>query len=143
MLKLTRKQYEIDEKVVYDNEEGEVLYEFRIQLTKEELNKVKKMIFDEKIQEKVQKLSQLQTDGKLDELSELNKEIDEESKQILEEFEDIVYKEHKEPFKKVAGNDYYEAMTEKIYSFFTMKFLNERLELPSTMNSSLRKAGMK
>ena len=143
MLKLTRKQYEVDEKVVYDNEQGEVLYEFNIQLTADEVNEVKNIIFDEGLQKKIQRLSNLQSEGKFDEYEELSKEITEEEQNLLEKFEDIVYKEHKEPFKNIAGKVYFDAMTEEIYGFFTMKFLNKRLKLANTMNSSLRKAGMK
>ena len=143
MLKLTRKQYEVDEKVVYDNEQGEVLYEFNIQLTADEVNEVKNIIFDEGLQKKIQRLSNLQSEGKFDEYEELSKEITEEEQNLLEKFEDIVYKEHKEPFKNIDLKIYFDAITEEIYGFFTMKFLNKRLKLANTMNSSLRKAGMK
>ena len=143
MLKLTRKQYEVDERVVYDDEQGNVLYDFHIQLTADEMKEVKQIIFDEQLQEKVQKLSQLQKDGKFDELKELNEIIEKQSVENLKKFEDIIYKEHKIPFKQIAGNTYFDKMTEEIYGFFTMKFLNERLELANTMNSTLRKAGMK
>lgn len=143
MLKLTRKQYEVDERVVYDDEQGNILYDFNIQLTADEVQAVKKIIFDETLQEKVQKLNRLKEENKFEEYDEMTKSINADSVRLLEEFEDIVYKEHKEPFKEIAGKTYYDAMTEEIYGFFTMKFINKRLELANTMNSSLRKAGMK
>ena len=143
MLKLTKKQYEVEEDVLLNDENGNEIYKFKIQLTVDELAKLKELMFDEKLQEKVRNLSKLEKEEKYDELNVLSEEIKKENDAVLVKFEQMVYKEHLVPFKEKAGQSYYDEMTEQIYSFFFQRFVDKRLKLVNTMTSNLRKAGMK
>lgn len=142
MLKLTKKIYEIEEPVVLNDDKGNIIYEFKIQLTADEINQLKKIMFDENIQEKVRQMQKLEKEEKFDELTKLEKEINLDSQTKLEEFENIVYKENLIPFKEKAGNSYFEEMTDQIYAFFFKRLTDKRLNLVNTMTSNLRKAGM-
>ena len=48
MLTLTRKQFEIEEPIVLNDEQGNTLYEFNMQITSDEMEEIKKLIFDDK-----------------------------------------------------------------------------------------------
>lgn len=143
MLKLTKKKYEIEEPVLLADENGNEIYKFNIQMTADELSKLKEIMFDEEMVKQTRKISQLEKEEKYEELSNLENEINEKNKKTLEEFERMVYKEHLESFKEKAGKSYYDEMTEQVYSFFFKRFVDKRLETTNTMTSSLRKAGMK
>lgn len=143
MLSLTKKQYEIEEKVLINDEKGNELYSFMIQLTADELEEVKKLIFDEETEEKARKLQQLEKEENYDELISLEKEITEQGKVSLSKFEKLIYKENLVPFKNVAGESYYNEMTEKVYGFFFKYFVDKRLDLTDTMTSRLRKNGIR
>ena len=59
MLVLTKKEYEIEEPIQLKNEKNEILYEFTMRLTSEEVNEMKNLIFNEndiKIEKKLRSL---------------------------------------------------------------------------------------
>jgi len=143
VLKLTKKEYEVEEEVLLNDEKGEEIYKFKIQLTADELSEMKGLLFDEKMQEKVRCLRKLENEENYEELSRLEAEIQKENEETLIKFEQMVYKDHLDEFKEKAGKSYYDEMTEQIYSFFVQSFVDKRLKLVNTMNTNLRKAGMK
>ena len=127
MLKVTRKEYEIEETIQAVGNDGEVLYEFQMQLTDEETLKFRKLLFDENY-----KLSK-----KMNEENE--EEITEKLLKMQEELEDICFKEHKEPFLKALGQYKYDEMVEMLVGFFIELFAEKRTQQINTMTSSLRK----
>ena len=143
MLKLTKKEYEVEEDVLLNDEKGNEICKFKIQLTADELVEMKELLFDEKIQEKVRNLRKLENEENYEELSKLEAEIKKDNEETLKKFEEMVYKDHLNEFKEKAGKSYYDEMTEQIYSFFFQRFVDKRLKLVNTMNTNLRKAGMK
>ena len=143
MLKLTKKEYEVEEDVLLNDEKGNEICKFKIQLTADELVEMKELLFDEKIQEKVRNLRKLENEENYEELSKLEAEIKKDNEETLKKFEEMVYKDHLNEFKEKAVKSYYDEMTEQIYSFFFQRFVDKRLKLVNTMNTNLRKAGMK
>ena len=123
MLSLTSKKYEVEEKVEIKDENGVVLYEFNMQITADELKRIREMIVDESY-----KIGKLKNDDK----------IMEKSLKLQEEFENICFKEHKEPFKKVNSYKYIE-MVDLMYDFFIKMFINKRAQQVNTINTSLHK----
>ena len=63
MLTLTRKKYEIEEQIVLNDEHGNNLYEFMMQITSDEMEEIKKIIFDENDIKNGRKLSKLEISG--------------------------------------------------------------------------------
>ena len=123
MLKVTNKQYEIEEPVqltkIVDGKE-EVLYEFKMQLTSDELSEIKHILFDyakENIESYIKANSE--------EREKLERKANEEISKNDEKFEDICFKEHKEEFKKLAGEYKFEEMKENIQGYLISFFLEK------------------
>ena len=83
-------------------------------------------------------LSKLEREGKIDEMNELEIQVLERAKKRQEEFEDVCFKEHKEPFKEKAGAKH-EEMVEMMFDFFVKTFTDKRISQINTINSRLRK----
>ena len=75
MLTLTKKQFELEEKVQVNDEQGNVIYEFTMQITPEEMKELRELIFDEKDVKNGRKMSKLQTEGKIEELEDLEAKV--------------------------------------------------------------------
>lgn len=138
MLTLTRKKYEIEEPIRLEDENGNLLYEFTMQITAEEKNKIRDLIFSQDDVKDGRNLSKLEREGKIDEMNELEIQVLERAKKRQEEFEDVCFKEHKEPFKEKAGAKH-EEMVEMMFDFFVKTFTDKRISQINTINSRLRK----
>lgn len=138
MLTLTRKKYEIEEPIRLEDENSNLLYEFTMQITAEEKNRIRDLIFSQEDVKDGRNLSKLEREGKIDEMNELEFQILEKAKKRQEEFEDICFKEHKELFKEKAGAKY-EEMVEMLFDFFVKAFADKRISQINTINSHLRK----
>ena len=138
MLTLTRKKYEIEEPIRLEDENGNLLYEFTMQITAEEKNKIRDLIFSQDDVKDGRNLSKLEREGKIDEMNELEMQVLERAKKRQEEFEDVCFKEHKEPFKEKAGAKH-EEMVEMMFDFFVKTFTDKRISQINTINSRLRK----
>ena len=143
MLTLTRKQYEIEESIQLKDEKDNLLYEFKMQITPEEMEKIKNIIFDENDKKNGKKLSSLELSGNTDKYDELEAKVLENAKKRQEEFEKICFKEHQESFKKVAGEYKYNEMVEMLFDFFVQTFVEKKSQQINTMNSHLRKISNK
>lgn len=124
MLVITKNKYEIEEPVKALGENEEILYEFTMQITPEEMGKIKKILLEEpfKIAQKDDK-----------------KEIYEDSLKLQEQFEEIIFKEHKETFKEKCGEYKYSEMVDLIYDFFMKAFIEKKTNHINTMNTNLKK----
>ena len=125
MLVLTSKKYEIEETIRGENEDGELLYEFQMQITPAELVEIKKIIFKDSID-----LANCE-----------DKTIFEKSQELQEKFEQVCFKEHKEIFKEKCGEYLYVDMVEKIYDFFMNAFIEKAMKRTNTINTSLQRVG--
>ena len=137
MLTLTKKEYEIEEPIQLLGENNEKLYEFTMQITSDELNRIKELLFDEKSMKDGKKLGKLDINS--NEYDELEEEVMEEAKQRQEELEKICFKEHREPFRKVAGEGKYLEMVDLLFDFFVNAFVEKRAKQVTTINTNLRK----
>ena len=138
MLTLTRKEFEIEEPIVLADENGDYIYEFVMKITAEEKNKIRDLIFDEKDVENGRKLSKLEREGKEEELAELEAKVIENARKRQEEFENICFKEHKEPFKEKAGQYKYDELVEAMMGFFINFFVERQLKPINTSIMNLK-----
>lgn len=139
MLTLTRKEYEIEEPIVLKNENGDTIYQFDMKITSEEMEQLKNLIFDERDVKNGRKLSKLELEGKIEEYEELEAKVLENAQERQEKIEKICFKEHKESFKKVAGEYKYNEMVEMIFDFFVKTFADKKSQQINTMSSHLKK----
>lgn len=137
MLTLTKKEYEVEEPVQLKDEQGNIIYEFTMQITPDEMKELKELIFDDKDVKNGRKLAKL--DSASDEYEELEAEVLDNAKKRQERLEEICFKEHREEFKEKAGEYKYLEMVEMIYDFFFEAFVDQRAKQVNTMTSSLKK----
>lgn len=138
MLVLTKKQYEIEEPIILKDENGNEIYKFEMKITPEEKLKIRDMIFSESDVKNGRKLDKLEKEGKIKEYIELEAKVLEEAQKRQEKFEEICFKEHREPFRNVAGAKY-EEMVEMLFDFFVKTFADKKLEQINSMSTHLKK----
>lgn len=139
MLTLTKKQFELEEKVQVNDENGNVIYEFMMQITPEEMKELRDLIFDENDIKNGRKMSKLETSGNIEELEELEAKVMDNARNRQERLEQICFKEHREEFKQKAGEYKYLEMVELMFDFFVKTFADQRAKQVNTMSSHLRK----
>jgi hypothetical protein len=138
MLVLTSKKYEVEEPIKAQDEDGNVLYEMTMQITGQENNEINKIIFNKESIQKAQQLSKIEDSV---EYEKLEKEIEELALANQERFEDIVFKEHKQPLKDSVGEYKYLELVDMVFSFFWTAFIEKRTTQINTMTTDLRKIG--
>ena len=125
MLVLTSKKYEVEETIRGQEENGDILYEFQMQITPQEMVEIKNILFKDSFAL----------------ADEPKKELIEKSQKLQEKFENICFKEHKEIFKEKCGEYLYLEMVDKIYDFFMNAFIEKATKRANTINTSLTKIG--
>ena len=143
MIKLTRKQYEIEEPIQVTDENGNLLVDYTVKITPEEKLKIRDVIFDEQDVKDGRLLSKLEKEGKTDEYEELESKVLEKAKARQEEFEKIVFKEERERIKQQAGESIYLDLVDKMFDFFVNAFVDKRVSQMNTLTTSLRKISNK
>lgn len=143
MIKLTRKQYEIEEPIQVEDENGNLLVDYTVKITPEEKLQIRDIIFDEQDVKDGRLLSKLEREGKIEEYEELESKVLEKAKARQEEFEKIVFKEEKERIKQQAGESIYLDLVDKMFDFFVNAFVDKRVSQMNTLTTSLRKISNK
>lgn len=123
MLEIKKRKYEIEEPIQLKDENDNLLYEFTMQISAEELQKIKEMIFKD-----AEKMGNKYVKSSKEEKEKIEKEIEKDIKSKSEQFEDICFKEHKEPFKEKAGQYKYEELVEEMMGFFINFFVEKQLK---------------
>lgn len=143
MIKLTRKQYEIEEPIQVEDESGNLLVDYTVKITPEEKLQIRDIIFDEQDVKDGRKLAKLEKEGKTDEYELLEKDVLERAKARQEKFEKIVFKEERENIKQKAGESIYLDLVDTMFDFFVNAFVEKRVSQMNTLTTSLRKISNK
>lgn len=143
MIKLTRKQYEIEEPIQVTDENGNLLVEYTVRITPEEKIQIRDIIFDEQDVKDGRKLAKLEKEGKADEYETLESNILERAKARQDKFEKIVFKEERENIKQKAGESIYLDLVDMMFNFFVNAFVDKRMSQMNTLTTSLRKISNK
>lgn len=133
MLEIKKKKYEIEEKIRLTDEKDEILYEFDMKITPEELLEIKKILFED-----AEKLSRKYRSSNENEKEELEKEVEKGIKNKTDRFEDICFKEHKNPFKELSGQYKYEELVGEITGFFMKFFVEKQIKPLNTSITNLK-----
>ena len=139
MIKLTRKQYEIEEPIQVEDENGNLLVDYTVKITPEEKLRIKNLIFDEQDVKDGRMMSKLEQEGKTIEYEELESKVLERAKARQEEFEQIVFKEQREIIKANAGESIYLDLVDMMFDFFANAFVEKRISQMNTLTTNLRK----
>lgn len=143
MIKLTRKQYEIEEPIQVEDESGNLLVDYIVRITPEEKLQIRDIIFDEQDVKDGRKLAKLEKEGKTDEYELLENDVLERAKARQERFEKIVFKEERENIKQKAGESIYLDLVDTMFDFFVNAFVDKRVSQMNTLTTSLRKISNK
>ena len=143
MIKLTRKQYEIEEPIQVTDENGNLLVEYTVRITPEEKIQIRDIIFDEQDVKDGRKLAKLEKEGKADEYETLENSVLERAKARQEKFEKIVFKEERENIKQKAGESIYLDLVDMMFNFFVKAFVDKRVSQMNTLTTDLRKISNK
>lgn len=143
MIKLTRKQYEIEEPIQVEDENGNLLVDYTVRITPEEKLQIRDIIFDEQDVKDGRKLAKLEKEGKTDEYELLENDVLERAKARQEKFEKIVFKEERENIKQKAGESIYLDLVDTMFDFFVNAFVDKRVSQMNTLTTSLRKISNK
>lgn len=143
MIKLTRKQYEIEEPIQVEDESGNLLVDYIVKITPEEKLQIRDIIFDEQDVKDGRKLAKLEKEGKTDEYELLENNVLKRAKARQEKFEEIVFKEEKENIKQKAGESIYLDLVDTMFDFFVNAFVDKRVSQMNTLTTSLRKISNK
>lgn len=134
MLEIKKNRYEVDEKIRLSDENNNVIYEFNMQITADELLRIKQILFFDAEQRKKEYYK-----ASLEEKKKLEENIDKQIKKNSEEFENICFKEHKDKFKKLAGEYKYEETVESVMYFFINFFVEKQMKPLNTGLMNLKK----
>lgn len=143
MIKLTRKQYEIEEPIQVTDENGSLLVDYTVKITPEEKIQIRNIIFDEQDVKDGRLLSKLEKEGKTDEYELLENDVLERAKARQERFEKTVFKEERENIKQKVGESIYLDLVDTMFDFFVNAFVDKRVSQMNTLTTSLRKISNK
>ena len=133
MLEIKKKNYEVSEKIQLTDEQGNILYEFEMQITDKEMEEIKKIIFANAEKKKSKYMN-----ANYEEKEKMERELEQELKENSNRFEEICFKEHRIPFKEKAGNFKYEETLEMLLGFFINWFTEKKLAPVNTTIMSLK-----
>lgn len=133
MLEIKKRKFEIEEPVQLKDENDTLLYEFTMEITAEELIEIKRIIFED-----AEKMKKQHTKANPEDKEKLEEEIEKQIKSKSDKFEDICFKEHKESFKKIAGQYKYDELVESMMGFFINFFVERQLKPINTSIMSLK-----
>lgn len=137
MLKVTSKNFEIEEKIQLtkmNEEKEEIVYEFDMQITNDEMQELKHILFDfskEHIKDYI--------NATKEEKEQLEKQATEEIEKNNERFIDICFKEHKDKFKELAGEYKFEEMLGEIRGYLMGFFMKKQISQMNTPITDLTK----
>ena len=138
MLVLTSKKFEVDETIKAVNEENETLYEFQMQITPDEMKEIRDILFDEKSMNLAKKSAK---EKDADKKEELDDEIIKRAYELQDKFNNICFKENKEPFKEKCGEYKFLEMVDMLYDFFMKAFIDKRANQVNTITTNLKRIG--
>lgn len=146
MIVLNKKEYEIEETVQINKQEEKetkTLYDFKMQITSEELGKIKDLIFSDENQKAQKQIQRLKYESKYDEAEKIEAEIG--SKILIgeEELKQIIFKDHLEKVLELTNDYEFEKLYGEIIAFFINAFVKEKITPLNTTLTDLAKITQK
>lgn len=137
MLKITKNEYEIDEKIqITEKREGkeQILLEVPLQITADELFRLKEILFGYTNKN----ISKYQNSTE-EEKEQLENNAEKAISNHNEEIADICFKDNKEKIKEIAGEYKYEELLGDVKGFLLDFFIKKQIQLMSTTITDLTK----
>lgn len=140
MLKISKKEYEIIENIQLTDEKDNILYEFEMKLTAEELNELKNMLLGTDTLRLAKKIKDFEYKSLTEEeTTEVLKIAEDMGRNTTETIGRLCFKEHKDKFIEISGNIRYEEMVEVISDYLLGFFMKKQMNKINTINTDLTK----
>lgn len=140
MLKISKKEYEIIENIQLTDEKDNILYEFEMKLTAEELNELKNMLLGTDTLRLAKKIKDFEYKSLTEEeTTEVLKIAEDMGRNATETIGRLCFKEHKDKFIEISGNIRYEEMVEVISDYLLGFFMKKQMNKINTINTDLTK----
>lgn len=142
MIVLSKKDYEIEETIQINKQEDKetkTLYEFKMQITSEELGKIKDLIFSDENQRLQKQIQRLKYKRKYDEVEKIEMEIGNKILNQEEELKLIIFKDHFDKVKELTNDYEFEKLYGEIIAFFINAFVKEKITPLNTTLTDLQK----
>lgn len=140
MLKISKKEYEIEEQIQLTNEEGNILYEFDMKLKDFELKELQNVLLGKETLKLAKKIkdfeSKVLTEEEAEEVLQISEDM---SKNAIETISRLCFKEHKDKFIKLSGETKFDEMVEVISDYLLGFFIKKQTNKINTINSDLTK----
>lgn len=140
MLIINTKKNEIDEIVRAVDENGNILYEFKIELTLDEFNNIiESMLNKDKLKTAVKIKSFKNKNLSEDEIDKVLTMMEDADKETIILIDKYCFKEHKQPFIDMCGKAKYDEMVGMIVDFLLISYTKKQTERINTTNTNLQK----
>lgn len=144
MLKINKKEYEIEEEIQLLNEKDEIVFSFDMKLTADDLQKLKKVLIGKdtlKLASKIKSFENSDLDEeKTNEIIELADNMNKETESLIGK---LCFKDNKDKFIELGGQAKYEEMVEVISDFLLGFFIKKQTARANTINTDLAKISTK
>lgn len=144
MLKINKKEYEIEEEIQLLNEKDEIVFSFDMKLTADDLQKLKKVLIGKdtlKLASKIKSFENSDLDEeKTNEIIELADNMNKETESLIGK---LCFKDNKDKFIELGGQAKYEEMVEVISDFLLGFFIKKQTARANTINTDLARISTK
>jgi hypothetical protein len=140
MLILTKKQYEIEEDIILNDESGNNIYKFRMQLNSDELKQLQKLLIGNETLKKAKQIENYEnknlSDEEIDKVINMAEELNSTAEDLIGK---LCFKENKDKFIELGGQAKYEEMIEVISDYLLGFFIQKKTSRVNIINSDLQK----
>lgn len=140
MLILTKKQYEIEEDIILNDESGNEIYKFKMQLSADELKQLQEALIGNNTLKKAKQIETFSnkelSDEQIDNVINLADELNSTAENLISK---LCFKEHKEKFIELGGQAKYEEMIEVISDYLLGFFIKKKTSRVNIINTDLQK----
>jgi len=137
---IIKKQYEIEEPIKLVDENENILYEFKMQLTDEDVDQLENALFGEDIIKLAKKIKEMEnktlTEEEEAKIIEMGKELNSTAEDLIEK---LCFKDHKDEFIRLGGVSKYNETKALIGDYLTNFFMKRQVSRINTINSDLAK----
>jgi len=140
MLIITKKQYEIEEDIILNDENNNEIYKFTMQLNSDELKQLQEMLIGNNVLKKAKKIQGFEnkdlTDEQIEEVISISDELNSTAENLIGQ---VCFKEHKDKFIELGGQAKYEEMIEVISDYLLGFFIKKKTSRVNTISTDLQK----
>lgn len=138
MIVLNKKNYEIEE-TIQINKDNETLLEIKMQITSEEMGKIRELLFNEESMKAQKQVERLRLEKKYDEADKLEEEVGNKALNKTDEIKKIIFKDNLDKVIELTNEYEFEKLYSELIGFFINAFVKEKIAPINTTLTDLAK----